>query len=90
MGRAATNAVDAYVRMLRAEFEAEREVIRTRNLALGYAFGRADQRLADGCEPPEDGHGSAFADFYEQHNNGSWTDLGPQYAAFQAGKDGSK
>lgn len=79
----------AFIAKLRADFDAEREMIRTRMLAHGYAFGRADQRLADGCEPSEDGHGSSFADFYERHANGSWTDLGPQYAAFQSRKDSS-
>lgn len=83
------DAVDAYIRKLRAQFEEQRESVRTRSTAIGYAFGRADQRLADGCEPPEDGHARAFADFYEQHTNGSWTDLGPQYAAFQSRKDSS-
>ena len=79
----------AYIRRLHERFEREREEIRTRSIALGYAFGRADQRLLDGREPPEDNHGTAFADFYEQHNSGTWTDLGPQYAAFQTRKDSS-
>jgi hypothetical protein len=80
-----TDAFDDYIRTLRVQLEEHTNKVRTRTLAMGYAFGRADQRFTDGCEPPEDGHGSAFADFYEQHTNGSWTDLGPQYAAFQDG-----
>lgn len=84
-----TDSLAEYIAKLHADFEVERKQIRTRHLALGYAFGRADQRLTDGCEPPEDGHGGSFADFYEQHTDGSWTDLGPQYAAFQARKAGA-
>lgn len=80
----------AYIGQLHERFDRERESIRTRSIALGYAFGRVDQRLLDGCEPPEDGHATAFADAFEQNTDGKWVDLADQYAAFLTRKDTPK
>jgi len=79
----------AYIGRLRANFEKERESIRTRTLAMGYVFGRAAERVAAGGDVPDD-HAMAFADFYEQHTDGSWADLTRKYAEFQSGKDTPK
>lgn len=79
----------AYIRELHEKFEREREALRTRCIAMGYAFGRISERNARGeYESAEDA--GPFADFYEQHTDGNWADLTDQYAAFQSGKDTPK
>ncbi|MEV4052993.1 hypothetical protein AB0J55_17555 [Amycolatopsis sp. NPDC049688] len=87
----ANDPVVAHIRQLHERFEQEREAIRTRSIALGYAFGRVDERVASGGDPPDDDrHASAFADTYENYSDGSWADLATQYAAFLTGKDTPK
>ena len=80
----------AYVRQLHERFDREREEVRTRALALGYTFGRAAERVAAGDYEANGDHASAFADFYQEHTDGSWADLTQQYDEFQSGKDTPK
>jgi len=82
--------ITAYIAKLRADFEEQSKAIRVRHLALGYAFGRTDEHRALTGEYPEDALGAPFADFYEQHTDGGWTDLDRQYTAFQSRKDTPK
>jgi hypothetical protein len=78
--------IDAYIRRIREQLEANTAAVRTRTIAMGYAFGRNDQRVADGCEPDEDGAATRFADFYEKHTDGRWCDLIDLYTKFRAQK----
>lgn len=87
----AADPVVAYIRQLHERFDREREEIRTRSVALGYAFGRVDERLAGGGDPPDDDHhATAFADAFEQNTDGNWVDLAKQYTAFRTEKDTPK
>ena len=86
----ADDPVVAYVRQLHERFEQEREAVRTRTIALGYAFGRIAERVAAGDYQAANEDAPAFADFYEQHTDGSWTDLSKIYAEFQSRKDTPK
>lgn len=80
----------AYIAELHEKFDRERETIRTRSIALGYAFASIVDRLAAGDHQAANEDASAFADFYEQHTDGNWADLPKQYAAFQSRKDTPK
>jgi phytoene/squalene synthetase len=86
MTTTAEDPITAYIRNLHQQFEQERDAIRTRTIALGYAFGRAAERVADGGDPPDE-DATAFADFYQAHSDGSWADLTTQYTAFLTRKD---
>lgn len=85
----ADETTTAYIAKLRADFEEQSKAIRIRHLALGYAFGRTDEHHALTGEYPESALGGPFADFYEQHTDGNWTDLNDQYVTFQSREDSS-
>lgn len=85
----ASDPVVGYIRKIHEVADARTELVRTRSVAMGYAFGRADEHFANGGEPPKDGHARAFADFYQENTDGDWADLERQYAAFQTRKDGA-
>ncbi|WP_086848358.1 hypothetical protein [Amycolatopsis kentuckyensis] len=86
----ADDPVVAHIRQLHERFDREREEIRTRSVALGYSFGRIAERVARGDYDALDDDAGPFADFYEQHTDGSWADLSKKYDEFQSRKDTPK
>lgn len=83
--------IAVYIRQLHERFDREREEIRTRSVALGYAFGRVDEAVDRGGDRPDDDqHATHFADAFEKNTDGNWVDLAQQYTAFQSGKDTPK
>lgn len=77
----------AYIAELHEKFDRERETIRTRSIALGYAFASIVARLAAGDHQAANEDASAFADFYQQYTDGNWADLPKAYNEFQSRKD---